>query len=66
MKNYRMLVCGELLDAPDHTPVVSPVTEMIVGNAPRAAVATIDRAVAGGNFRLPSKQWLEFIRNAVD
>src|SRR6202035_962578 len=46
MKNCRMLVDGELLDAPDHMPVISPVTELTVGNAPRAQAATIDRAVA--------------------
>jgi acyl-CoA reductase-like NAD-dependent aldehyde dehydrogenase len=47
MKTMKMLLNGELIDAGERTPVISPVTEQIIGHAPAADVATMDRAVAG-------------------
>jgi acyl-CoA reductase-like NAD-dependent aldehyde dehydrogenase len=47
MNTYKMLLNGELVDAVEHTPVLSPVTEKIIGYAPAADAATMDRAIAG-------------------
>src|SRR3981189_1288215 len=47
MNTYKMLMNGELVDAPGRTPVLSPVTEEIIGYAPAADITDVDRAIAG-------------------
>ncbi|MEA3151618.1 MAG: hypothetical protein QOD56_2557 [Gammaproteobacteria bacterium] len=49
MNTFKMLVNGALLDAPERTPVLSPVTEEIIGYAPAADAVIMDRAIAGAN-----------------
>jgi acyl-CoA reductase-like NAD-dependent aldehyde dehydrogenase len=47
MNTYKMLMNGELVDAAGRTPVLSPVTEEIIGYAPVADITDVDRAIAG-------------------
>src|SRR5260221_795892 len=47
MNSYKMLMNGELVDAAGRTPVLSPVTEEIIGYAPAADIAAVDRAIGG-------------------
>jgi acyl-CoA reductase-like NAD-dependent aldehyde dehydrogenase len=46
MTMYKMLINGELIDSPQHTPVLSPVTEQAVGYAPAADFSVVDAAVS--------------------
>jgi acyl-CoA reductase-like NAD-dependent aldehyde dehydrogenase len=46
MQDFKMLIGGKLLDTKDHTAIISPVSEDIVGQAPEAGPDAINSAVA--------------------
>lgn len=54
-------------DHEQHLPSGSSRELLLAGTGNSISTWIVDTEIlSGGHFRLPSKQWLEFIRNAVD